>query len=287
MLGSIGDVSSNVHCEKNESDYRYLLIFVGTYTFKMFVDPYCWTEYNLTTDVGLGRGTAWAWPDFLLNGEITDEQCRSNYIPPIVAMQGHSAPLGLVFYEFTDNRPEVCGDISPFPESYDGYAFIAFHGSWNRDVPTGYNVMYIPFDGNGNVNGPPVTFLAHEPPNAQWEDGFRPVDVDFDACGRLIVTSDGTFSEGSKVVLIQYNNSSNATNATSAPSDLSEDPSEIDDSISTSPTLTPSITCPCPLPRESSTEPTNLESSGSYARSKRPVVLGGMIVALVLLCASV
>lgn len=169
-------------------------------------DPFCWTEYNLPEGVGKGRGTVWAWPSFLSAGLVTDEACQSEfvYVPPVVAMQGHSAPLGIVFYEYTQERPEECGDIIPFPETYNGYAFIAFHGSWNRDVPTGYNVMYVPFDGEGNATGPPVDLLAHEPPNAQWDDGFRPVDVDFDPCGRLIVTSDGTGSEGSKIVNIQY-----------------------------------------------------------------------------------
>ena len=55
---------------------------------------------------------------------------------PIVEMQAHSAPLGLVFYE---------GDA--FPEPYRDDLFIAFHGSWNRSVPTGYKIVRLPFDG--------------------------------------------------------------------------------------------------------------------------------------------
>jgi glucose/arabinose dehydrogenase len=136
----------------------------------------------------------WAWPAFLASGKITDEQCRNDFEPSVLAMQGHSAPLGIIFYNYSNERPKECKDIAPFPEIYDGYAFIAFHGSWNRNVPTGYKVAYVPFDPSGNAYGQPVDFLAHEPPNAQWEDGFRPVDIDFDECGRLIVTSDGTGS---------------------------------------------------------------------------------------------
>ncbi len=218
-----------------------------------------------------------------MNGEVTDEECRSNYMPSIVSMQGHSAPLGIVFYKFTEDRPEECGDILPFPESYDGYAFIAFHGSWNRAVPTGYKVVYIPFDGSGNAIGPPVDFLAHEPPNAQWEDGFRPVDVDFDSCGRLIVTSDGTFSEGSKVVTVQYN-LYNETQTSPAPSSLDGSSSPTDESITIAPTLTPSVTCPCPLPRESGAPDTNLDSSST--NHARPGLIVGMIVALGMLYGS-
>jgi glucose/arabinose dehydrogenase len=166
-------------------------------------DPYCWTEYNLSESIGAGRGTVWAWPSFLMTGEVTDAQCQSQYEPPVVAMQGHSAPLGITFYNYTEERPAGCDGIIPFPKSYDKYAFIAFHGSWNRDIPTGYKVVYVPFDSEGNAIGEPVDLLAHESSDAQWEDGFRPVDVDFDPCGRLIVTSDGTDNRGSKVVYIQ------------------------------------------------------------------------------------
>ena len=52
-------------------------------------------------------------------------------------MQAHSAPLGLVFY-----------DGAAFPEPYRGDLFIAYHGSWNRSVPTGYKVVRLPFQGS-------------------------------------------------------------------------------------------------------------------------------------------
>lgn len=205
MRASTGDVSVSKDATVSESSARcgraLYLLTIGPFC---ILDPYCWTEYNLPEDVGGGRGTAWAWPSFLTDGEITDEQCQNDFVSPVISMQGHSAPLGLVFYDYSNERPAACEGIVPFPESYDGFAFVAFHGSWNRDIPTGYKVIYIPFDDSGNVIGPPVDVLAHEPPNAQWEDGFRPVDVDFDDCGRLIVTSDGTRSRGSKVVTIQY-----------------------------------------------------------------------------------
>lgn len=226
----------------------------------------------------------WAWPDFLSTGEITDELCRANYLPPIVAMQGHSAPLGIVFYEYTDNRPEECHNIVQFPEKYDGYAFIAFHGSWNRDVPTGYKVVYIPFDTEGNVSGPPVDFLTHEPPDAKWEDGFRPVDVDFDECGRLLVTSDGTNSQGSKVITIQYTgNGANETKATTAPNSSETGSSSINDTSTVIPTLAPSIGCPCPSP----TKPTgsgdgsdtgDIKSSGNDFGPVQLAMLGVTLV---------
>jgi hypothetical protein len=83
----------------------------------------------------------------------------------------------------------------------------AFHGSWNRVPPTGYKVVYVPMDSIGDVAGEPVDVLAHIPPNAQWEDGFWPVDVAFDVCaGRLVVTSDGTAGgSGDKLVRLGSN----------------------------------------------------------------------------------
>lgn len=46
------------------------------------------------------------------------------------------------------------------------------------------------------------------PPNARWEDGFHPVDLSFDSCGRPVVSSDGSrvsgVYKGSKLVQIKY-----------------------------------------------------------------------------------
>jgi glucose/arabinose dehydrogenase len=170
--------------------------------------PYCWTEFLLSPGLGQGRGTAWAWPTFLANGAVTDAQCRNNYIGPVVSMQAHSAPLGITFYRWKDPNELPHGCTGGFPRSMDGFAFLAFHGSWNRDIPTGYKVIYVPMDENGEALGEPVDLLAHIAPNASWASGFRPVDVDFDSCGRLIVSSDGSRQDGayrgSGIVRVEY-----------------------------------------------------------------------------------
>jgi glucose/arabinose dehydrogenase len=169
--------------------------------------PYCWSEYDLP-NTGLGRGTQWAWPSFLgvtLNGtEINDEYCRNKTLPSELSMQAHSAPLGITFYNYTDEVPDGCDGA--FPKEMDGYAFIAFHGSWNRDVPTGYKVVYVPMNEQGRVPQEEEArdLLYSEGDAATWSSGFRPVDVDFDACGRLIVTSDGTSGVGSEIVRVSY-----------------------------------------------------------------------------------
>ena len=51
---------------------------------------------------------------------------------PDVLVQPHSASLGMTFYQGTQ-----------FPSDYQGDAFAAEHGSWNRSKRTGYKVIRI------------------------------------------------------------------------------------------------------------------------------------------------
>ena len=163
--------------------------------------PFCWSEFNIPQS---GKpGEVWAWPSFLNSGAITDAQCKSNYVKAEVALQAHSAPLGITFYKYQDSVPATCTG-GQFPKVMNGYAFIAYHGSWNRDVPTGYKVVYVKMNSQGRAISGAIDLLTHLPPNAKWEDGFRPVDVEFDSCGRLLVSSDGTDTIGSKLVRIEY-----------------------------------------------------------------------------------
>jgi glucose/arabinose dehydrogenase len=226
--------------------------------------PFCWTEYSLAEGVGRGRGSVWAWPARDLGNEsYTEEQCESLFAKSEVAMQGHSAPLGLVFYDYVvaSERPTEC--YGGFPQSMNGYAFIAFHGSWNRDVPTGYKVVYVPMDENGRAAGEPVDLLAHESEDAQWDDGFRPVDVDFDACGRLLVTSDGTDGVGSKIVRIESVNvyEPSPVSSSSAPS-----------ALMTVPLGAPTAPASTPASRPMSA-PTSSTSSGGTATTGPSAVL--------------
>jgi glucose/arabinose dehydrogenase len=100
-------------------------------------------------------------------------------------MQAHSAPLGLTFYT---------GD--QFPEEYRGNLFVAFHGSWNRSVPTGYKVVRIPFQNGdpGLVQDFAVGWLVN---GSAWG---RPVDVITASDGSLFVSDDG----GGKIYRIIY-----------------------------------------------------------------------------------
>jgi glucose/arabinose dehydrogenase len=59
--------------------------------------------------------------------------------PSYIDLQAHSAPLGLAF---------VTSDV--WPADYKYNLIVAFHGSWNRSVPTGYKLVRIRLDKQGN-----------------------------------------------------------------------------------------------------------------------------------------
>lgn len=82
--------------------------------------------------------------------------------PAHVDLQAHSAPLGLAFVP------------DSWPTDYQNDLIVAFHGSWNRSVPTGYELERVKLDANGN-------YVGVEDFISGWLSGSRtygrPVDV--------------------------------------------------------------------------------------------------------------
>ncbi len=93
-----------------------------------------------------------------------------------VDLQAHSAPLGLDFV------PE-----EGWPEDYWYDLIVAYHGSWNRTTPTGYKLVRIKLDENGNYQGI-EDFITG------WLTGNsvlgRPVDVMIQPGGVMYVSDD-------------------------------------------------------------------------------------------------
>ncbi len=128
----------------------------------------------------LHDGGNYGWPvchaGNIIDPDLGQPNSCDGVIAPLVRMQAHSAPLGLAFY-----------NAGQFPAAYHGL-FVAFHGSWNRSVPTGYKVVYIPLNGRGAVAGAPQDFATG------WlKDGNvsgRPVGLAVGPEGALYLSSD-------------------------------------------------------------------------------------------------
>lgn len=115
---------------------------------------------------------------------------------PSVPLQAHSAALGLAFYlVYTKNRLHRPA-TRLFPDAYQGAAFLAYHGSWNRSHKTGYKIARVQFQ-----NGRPVAvtdfvtgFLTHGRARG------RPVDVQVAPDGSLLFSDD----TGGKIWRVAY-----------------------------------------------------------------------------------
>jgi glucose/arabinose dehydrogenase len=74
------------------------------------------------------------------------------------------------------------------PQWVAGGVFIGEHGSWNRSVPAGYKVVFVPFR-DGRPAGDPIDFAVgflDDEGNAR----ARPVGVTVDPRGALIIADD-------------------------------------------------------------------------------------------------
>jgi glucose/arabinose dehydrogenase len=101
---------------------------------------------------------------------------------PDVLLQPHNASLQITFYD---------GQL--FPAPYRGDIFAAEHGSWNKAVRTGYEVIRVPRHQTAQASGEYEDFLTgFVLPNGQpWG---RPVGVATAPDGSLLVTDDGSNS---------------------------------------------------------------------------------------------
>ena len=115
-----------------------------------------------------------------LDPEYGKNRSCGEFAKPSQLLGTHIAPLGMKFYN---------GKM--FPAEYQGNIFIAMHGSWNRTVKQGYNVMRVKIDENGKASKP-MPFLTGfmtdekaDPP--MWG---RPVDILVMRDGSMLVSDD-------------------------------------------------------------------------------------------------
>ncbi|MEO8460199.1 MAG: sorbosone dehydrogenase family protein, partial [Dokdonella sp.] len=140
---------------------------------------------NLVPDymTSVRDGGFYGWP-YSYFGQHVDERVQpqnpelvAKAIVPDYALGGHTASLGLAFYE---------GDL--FPARYRNGAFIGQHGSWNRKPRSGYKVVFVAFT-DGKATGKLEDFLTGFI-NADGKAMGRPVGVVVDKQGALLVADD-------------------------------------------------------------------------------------------------
>lgn len=125
------------------------------------------------------QGADYGWPycngDRVPDPDFGSPQRCAATIPPMLGFQAHSAPIGLRF----------C-DACSMPAPYRGQLFVAFHGSWNRSIPTGYKVVVVPFS-----DGKPTGYYDFV---TGWLTGSqawgRPVDIIFGPDGAMYISDD-------------------------------------------------------------------------------------------------
>ena len=139
---------------------------------------------NLVPDyiTAVREGGFYGWP-YSYWGQNVDTRVRpqdpqkvASAIRPDYSLGSHVAALGLTF-----SAPVMGAAFA------DG-VFVGEHGSWNRRVPSGYRVSFVPFR-SGRPAGPPVDFVAGFR-GADGKTRGRPVGVTIDPRGALIVADD-------------------------------------------------------------------------------------------------
>ncbi len=118
------------------------------------------------------------WDKTFDSSQKASDFCKTTE-PSHIDLQAHSAPLGLAFI------PASWG------KEYEGDLLVAYHGSWNRSVPTGYKIVRIKLDNKGEHETTEdfVSGWLSGAKNAAGALG-RPVDLLFANDGSLYVSDD-------------------------------------------------------------------------------------------------
>jgi len=136
-------------------------------------------ELNVAPRAGMHFGFPYCHQGDTLDPEYGKHRSCKEFTPPALKLGGHVAPLGMKFY-----------NGKQFPQEYQGNIFIARHGSWNRTVKQGYDVLRVVVEGTKVVKSEPLVtgFLVDEKGDPQmWG---RPVDIAVMKDGAMIFSDD-------------------------------------------------------------------------------------------------
>jgi len=151
-----------------------------------------WTVVNERDELGpdlvpdyltsVREGAFYGWP-YSYWGQNVDKRVQPQNpekvaaaVKPDYALGSHVAALGLDF------------SLPAMGEKYAKGVFVGEHGSWNRENPVGYKVIFVPFT-NGRPSGEPVDFATGFR-DSNGKTRGRPVGVTVDPRGALIIADD-------------------------------------------------------------------------------------------------
>ncbi len=151
-----------------------------------------WTAVNERDEIGsdlvpdyvtsVQDGAFYGWP-YSYWGQNVDTRAQPQNpakvaaaIKPDYSLGSHVAALGVSF------------SIPAMGDKFADGVFVGEHGSWNRDNPVGYKVIFVPFS-NGRPAGEPVDFATGFR-GADGKTRGRPVGVTVDPKGALIIADD-------------------------------------------------------------------------------------------------
>ena len=134
------------------------------------------------------EGGFYGWPWWYMGGHQDPRhqgkhpELKDKVIVPDVLLQPHNASLEFTFYEGQQLPAEYKGDI-----------FASEHGSWNKAVRVGYELIRVPLHQTGRASGEYEDFLTGFvlPDGNVWG---RPVGVTVAPDGSLLVSDDGSNS---------------------------------------------------------------------------------------------
>ena len=134
------------------------------------------------------EGGFYGWPWWYMGGHQDPrhkgkhQELKDKVITPDVILHPHNASLELTFY-----------NGKQFPAEYQGDIFAAEHGSWNRSIRVGYELIRVPLHQTGHASGEYEDFMT----GFVVDNGHvwgRPVGVTVAADGSLLVSDDGSKS---------------------------------------------------------------------------------------------